>query len=115
KWDVAPALALSAALYRLDRGNVAIADPADTTRSILVDAQRTTGVELEVNGTLGSLSLAGGYAWQDGEITRALSSTVQAGAALAQLPKHSLSLWTRYGITPRLAAALGVIRRGDMF
>jgi catecholate siderophore receptor len=115
KWDVASALALSAALYRLDRGNVAIADPADTTRSILVDAQRTTGVEFEVNGTIGSLSLAGGYAWQDGEITRALSSTVPAGAALAQLPKHSISLWTKYGITPRWAAAVGVIHRSDMF
>lgn len=115
KWDVRPALAFSAALYRLDRGNVAVADPADTTRSILVDAQRTRGVELEVNGAVGPLSLAGGYAWQDGEITRALSPTVRAGAVLAQLPKHSLSLWTKYGITDRWAAALGVMRRGDVF
>ena len=37
----------TAAVYRLDRGNVAVPDPADPTRSILVDAQRTKGVELE--------------------------------------------------------------------
>ena len=34
---------------------------------------------------------------------------------LAQLPKHSISLWNKYDFTPRLAAALGVIYRGDVF
>ena len=115
KWDVLPALAVSGAAYRLDRGNVAIADPADTTRSLLVDAQRTTGLELELNGAIGDLWLTAGYAWQDGEITRALSASVPAGSVLPQLPKHSLSLWTKYGITDRWAAALGVIHHGEMF
>ena len=84
--------------------------------SILVDAQRTKGLELGLNGNITrAWSVAGGYAYQDGEITRSISATAQAGAALAQLPKHSISLWNKYDFTPRLAAALGVIYRGDVF
>jgi catecholate siderophore receptor len=116
KWDTAAGLSVTAALYRLDRGNVVVPDPVDATRSILVDAQRTKGFELGVNGNITrAWSIAGGYAFQDGEITRSISSAAQAGATLAQLPTHSLSLWNKYDFTPRLAAALGLITRGDVF
>ncbi len=116
KWDVVPSLSFTAALYRLDRGNVIVPDPADPTVSLLVDAQRTKGLELGVNGNITpAWSIAGGYAYQDGEITRAISATAQAGASLAQLPAHSLSLWNKYEFSPRVAAALGVIYRGDAF
>ncbi len=116
KWDVVPAFALTAALYRLDRGNVVVPDPNDPTVSSLVDAQRTKGLELELNGKVTrSWSVAGGYAYQDGAITRSISATAQAGAVLAQLPRHSTSLWNRYDFTPRIAAALGVINRTAAF
>ena len=42
-------------------------------------------------------------------------ATARAGAALAQLPRHSISLWNKYDFTPRLAGALGVIHRSDVF
>ena len=91
-------------------------DPSDPTLSILVDAQRTKGLEVGLNGNITrEWSMAGGYAYQDGEITRSISATAQAGAVLAQLPKHSISLWNKYDVTPRLAAALGVIYRSDVF
>ena len=116
KWDIVPAFSFTAALYRLDRGNVVVPDPTDPTLSILVDAQRTKGLELGVNGNITrAWSMAGGYAYQDGEITRSISATAQAGATLAQLPTHSISLWNKYDFTSRLAAALGVIYRGDVF
>ena len=41
-----------AALYRLDRGNVVVPDPDDPAVSRLVDAQRTKGFELGLNGYL---------------------------------------------------------------
>ncbi|UQV48335.1 TonB-dependent receptor [Janthinobacterium lividum] len=50
KWDATPDLSASAALYRLERSNVAVTDPNDTTRAMLVDGQRSEGLELEVNG-----------------------------------------------------------------
>ncbi len=116
KWDIRPALGVTAALYRLDRSNVAIPDPVDPTRSLLVDAQRTKGLELELTGALTSAwNLTAGYAYQDGTITRSISSTAQAGAALAHVPAHSLSLWSQHSVTPRWSAALGVIHRSEMF
>ena len=116
KWDVVRSFSFTAALYRLDRGNVIVPDPNDPASSILVDAQRTKGLELGLNGQITrAWSMAGGYAYQDGEITRSISATAQAGAVLAQLPKHSFSLWNKYDVTPRLAAALGVIYRSDVF
>lgn len=116
KWDVVPAFSFTAAVYQLDRGNVVVPDPVDPTRSLLVDAQRTRGLEIGVNGNVTrSWSIAGGYAYQDGEITRSISATAAAGASLAQLPKHAISLWNRYDVNTRLAVALGVISRSDVF
>jgi catecholate siderophore receptor len=116
KWDVRPAFSFTAAVYRLDRGNVVVPDPVDPTLSILVDAQRTKGLELGVNGNITKQwSIAGGYAYQDGEITRSISATAQVSARLGQLPKHSLALWNKYDFTPRIAGALGIITRGDVF
>jgi catecholate siderophore receptor len=116
KWDVMTSLSFTAALYRLDRGNVVVPDPTDPAVSILVDAQQTKGLELGVNGYLTrAWSVAGGYAYQDGQITRSISATAQAGATLAQLPKHSVSLWNKYDFSARFAAGMGVIYRGDVF
>ena len=115
KWDL-KSLAFAVAAYRLDRGNVAIADPLDPTRSILVDAQRTKGVEASVDGRVNERwTLAGGYAFQDGKITRSISATAQAGAVLAQVPRHSFSLWNKYEVTSRIAAGVGFVHRGDVF
>lgn len=116
KWDLDPSFSLTAALYRLDRGNVVVPDPNDPAMSLLVDAQRTKGLELGVNGYITrAWNVAGGYAFQDGEVTRSISAAAQAGATLAQLPRHSISLWNKYDFTTRLAAAVGIIYRGDVF
>jgi catecholate siderophore receptor len=116
KWDARPDLSLTAATYRLDRSNVVIADPTDPTRSLLVDGQRATGLELGVTGRLTkSWSVAGGYAYQDGAIKATQSATIVAGARLAQLPRHTLSLWNRYDFNRRLGAGLGAIYRDEIY
>jgi catecholate siderophore receptor len=116
KWDLRPDLAFTAAAYRLDRTNVVITDPADPTRSLLVDGQRTEGVELGLTGRLSkNWSLAGGYAYQDGRILATQSATVVAGRRLAQLPRHTFSLWNRYDFNRTWGAGLGVIYRDAIF
>ena len=116
KWDLSAGLAFTTAVYQLDRGNVAVPDPVDPTRSILVDAQRTRGIEVSLSGNLTrAWSLIGGYAYQNGEITQSIAATAPAGAELAQLPKHSFSLWNKYDISPRWGVGVGVIQRTDMF
>jgi len=114
KWDVNPSLALTAALFQLDRKNVIIPDPANPTdpaASLLVDGQRTEGIELGISGRINeSWSIQGGYAYQDGHLTEDLG-----GARLAQLPKHVATLWNRYDFTPAFGVGLGVIYQTDMF
>jgi len=116
KWDVRRTLELSVATYRLNRGNVVVPSPNDPAVSILVDGQRTTGVELGLSGNITrAWSVLSGYAYQDGKITQTQSATVLAGATLGQVPRHSYSVWNRYDVTPRVGAGLGVIHRGAVF
>jgi len=116
KWDLRPDLSASIAVYRLDRGNVAVVDPADATRSILVDGQAAKGVELGIAGRLtDAWQLMGGYAYQSGELTSTQSATALAGNRLAQLPRHSASLWNRYDFNPVFGAGLGIVHRGAIF
>lgn len=118
KWDVLPNLAFTAALYQLDRKNVAVNanDPTDPARSILIDGQRTKGVELAVVGNITEAwSVMGAYAYQDGEILKDQSAAVRQGAALAALPENTFSLWNRYDFTPAWGVGLGVVYRDEIF
>ncbi len=110
KWDLERNLVATAALYRLERTNVAVADPSDPTRSILVDGQRTRGLELSLAGSLSpAWRVIGGYAYQDGEITRTQSATVLAGARLAHVPRHTFSMWNRYDFDEKWGAGMGFV------
>ncbi len=111
KWDFSPALSLTAAVFQLDRRNVAIPDPNLPGESILVDGQRTEGVEIGLSGQISeSWSIQGGYAYQDGQLTDRLG-----GTTLAQLPEHVASLWNRYDFSPAWGVGLGVVYQSDMF
>ncbi len=116
KWDVRPDLSATAAIYRLDRTNVAVVDPNDPTRSILVDGQHAKGLELTLAGTIApGWRMIGGYAYQDGEYESTQSSTIRAGARLAQLPRHTFSLWNRYDFDAKWGAGLGVIAASSQY
>jgi len=116
KWEIAPGLSFTTAVYRLDHGNVVVRDPLDPTVSHLVDAERSTGWETELSGRVTDRwSIQSGYAYQQAEITRSLSASVTAGSRLGQVPEHSFSLWTRYDVTSRWGAGLGLISRSDSF
>jgi catecholate siderophore receptor len=115
KWDLTQALSASAAIYKLDRSNVVVPGALAGT-SILVDGQTTKGVELELSGQLSSAwSVMGGYAYQDAELTASQSATARAGAKLAMVPKHTLSLWNRYDVNAQLGAGLGLVYRDSLY
>jgi catecholate siderophore receptor len=115
KWDVR-ALSLTAAAYRLNRGNVAIASPDNPGVMLLVDGQRTKGLELGLSGRVTrAWNVLAAYAYQTGQILTTQSATIRAGASLGQVPRRSASVWNRYDITPRLGAGVGVVHRDQMF
>ena len=117
KWDIRPDLALTAALYQLERNNVIapVIGSAAGTATMLVDGQRARGAEVGLMGRITpQWSVMGGYAYTDAEITRAITGA-NAGAVVAQVPKHTVSMWNRYDFAPWLGLGLGVIHRSSMY
>jgi len=115
KWDLARYLALTTAVYRLDRTNTRSTDPNDPTRILQTGSQRTKGYEIGLNGNLTRhWSVAGGYGYQDAFITSSTTNAF-AGAQVAMVPHQTFSLWNRYQILPRVGAGLGISRQTDMF
>jgi catecholate siderophore receptor len=121
KWDYTPDLALTAAVYKLERNKIAILDPSNVNNTVLADGQQSKGVELGINGKLtDAWSVAGGYAYQDAEFTKSQGNTnplnvIPAGAEVAMVPRHTFSLWNRYDFNDVWGAALGVISRTEMY
>jgi catecholate siderophore receptor len=115
KYDSPSGLSLTTAVYRLDRTNTRSTDPNDPTRIVQTGSQRTNGWELGLNGkVLPAWQVAGGYAYQDAEVTSA-TTAARDGAQVGQVPHHTLSLWNNYQFHPRVSGALGIIHRSDMF
>lgn len=115
KWDLIPALSLTATVYRLDRTNTRSTDPNDPTRIVQTGSQRTSGFEIGWNGSVTrAWKIAGGYAYQDAYVTSA-TAAAPAGAQVAQVPHHSFSFWNQYQIRPRWSAGLGILNRSEMF
>jgi catecholate siderophore receptor len=115
KWDFGPGVSLQTAVYRLDRTNTRSTDPNDPTRIVQTGRQRTNGFELGLNGSLmPTWHIAGGYAYQDAFVTSATTAAV-AGAQVAQVPRHSFSLWNYYQATQKLAGGLGILHRSNVF
>jgi catecholate siderophore receptor len=115
KWEAKPDLSLTTAVYRLNRTNTRATDPNDPTRIVQTGSQRSNGFELGVNGRVTPLwTIAGGYSYQDAYVTSATTAAAP-GAQAGQVPHHTLSLWNNFQVQPRVAAAIGVLRRSDMF
>nr|WP_286775511.1 TonB-dependent siderophore receptor [[Pseudomonas] sp. BICA1-14] len=113
KWDINERLAATAAVYRLDRTNVAITDPNDNTRSILVDGQRVDGFELSLTGNLtDAWQITGGYAYQDSEIKTPGGNN---GNHIAQVPRNSVSLWNRYSFNAQWGVGLGAVYQNAVY
>jgi catecholate siderophore receptor len=123
KWDPLAGLSLTAALFRLERSNVAVTDPLAGTPGgppsgtlILVDGQRNQGIELGATGSITeNWSVIGAFAYQDGEITANQSATVLEGARLAALPETTFSLWNRYDVNPMWGFGVGFVYKDEIF
>lgn len=115
KWGLKPSLAFTTAVYRLDRSNTRATDPNDATRVVQTGRQRTNGYEAGINGRLSARwRVAGGYAFQDAFIVSA-TTVAAAGSTVAQVPRHTFTLWNDYQWHPRVNGGVGVQYRSDMF
>ena len=115
KWDVNPEIAVTSALYRLDRSNSTARDPNDPSRTVQTGRQRTTGFELGVTGNVTRRwQVAGGWATQRARIESATTSA-QKGATVPLVPQTTLSLWNRYQLASRLGGGIGVVHQSRVY
>lgn len=113
KWDISDEFAFTAAIFKLERTNVAVNTGAATSE--LVDGQDTKGLELGLNGQVThAWSIIGGYTYQKAELVDTTSIGAD-GAIAPNTPRHSFALWNRYDFNETWGAALGVISRSDMY
>ncbi|MGL4543418.1 MAG: TonB-dependent receptor [Polymorphobacter sp.] len=114
KWDIRPALSLTAALYRLDRTNTRAVGPVAGT-VVLTGAQRSQGLELGLSGAITAQWQASlGYTLQDVEI-RSTTTAAPAGRKAALAPRHQAFAWSRYNLSPAFGFGLGVSYQSDSF
>ena len=124
KWDVRPDVSLNAAVFRLDRRDVATVINAGGDRA-LIPGTVVKGAELSVSGKVTARwSMVGGYAFADSEIKSDVATAVsgstttysaRSGNETAQTPRHTFSLWNRYDLNDTWGAGIGFISRSSMF
>ena len=115
KWDVRPALALTGALFRLDRNHSTAPDPANPQRTIQTGAQRTTGFELGVTGEVtAAWQLVAGFSSQTARITSRTSAGAE-GASVPLVPASTFSIWNRVQLAPLVAVGAGAVHQARMY
>jgi len=115
KWDVRDALAVTAALFQLDRSNSTAPDPVNPTRTVQTGAQRTTGYELGATGTVASAwQLVAGFSSQTARI-RSRTTAALAGATVPLVPRTTVSLWNRVQLSRDVAVGAGAVHQGRMY
>ncbi len=115
KWDASRDLALTAAVYRLDRTNTTAPDPVTPSLIVQTGEQRTTGWEVGISGApTARWQVAGGYANQTARIV-SQTAAARAGASVGLVPRNTFSLWNKVQVVKQLGAGLGIVHQDRMF
>jgi len=115
KWDVAGRVALTAAVYRLDRDNTRAPSPTDPTITVQTGSQRSTGYELGVSGAVTpAWGVAAGFTRQKAVIT-STTSNATPGTTAPLVPATTFSIWNKYQVASHFSLGLGVTHQTDMY
>jgi catecholate siderophore receptor len=111
KWEVAPRLFFTGAIFELERSNQIItAGPAIGEQ---VGLTRTRGGELALTGYItDEWQISAGWGHQ---IARIVEAGSNVGNELPFVPNNIYSLWNRYQFLPWLGAGLGIIHQDSSF
>jgi len=113
KWDLTSGLSLTTALFRLDRDDQSIL--LDNQGNSTLSGSRTEGVEFQLVGKLTEAwQINAGYSYLDGQ-QRNAGTVGGQDLRLFQVPEHMISLWTKYDVTEKFAAGIGVTHQSSQF
>ena len=100
-------LTTTLALFHITRSNVLTADLTNPMFSVQTGEQRSQGVELEAAGEiLPGWSVLASYAFTDAAVTK--DNAIPVGDALAGVPRHAASVWTKYEFRDGPLSGLGI-------
>jgi len=98
KWSLLQnRLDLSGAIFREEKTNARVPDPANILVNILAGAQRVDGAEARVNGRItANWQVIAGYTYLDSKVTETAPGAAPVGAPLMNTPKHVFTFWSVY-------------------
>jgi catecholate siderophore receptor len=102
-------LSLSGAVFRIEKTNLRINDPADNTVSVLDGIARVDGVEVGAVGKVtDKWSVFTGYSYLESVILDTHDLSI-LGKHLPNTPRHNFTLWTTYDLTKKWTIGGGTI------
>lgn len=115
KWNLFGDRALlSASIFRIEKDQVRVPDPAFPGFNTLGGKQRVDGAEIEFNGEiLPGLSVRGSYAFLDSQTLESSPAGPIVGQPLLLTARHMGSFATSYDVTDRLNIGANVIVTGE--
>jgi catecholate siderophore receptor len=106
-------LSLNAAVFRTEKTNMRVPDPANASVTILDGLARVQGIEFGATGKLtDQWQVIASYTYLDSRIVRT-TTAAQLGKEIVNTPNNSLSLWTTYDVTPEWTVGGGVYYVGS--
>lgn len=111
KWNLlADRVLLSGALFRLEKINARVPDPATPGFNTLGGNQRVRGAEIEAAGQItAAWQLRAGYTYLDSETTRSAAGGPLVGRPLVATPRNTLSVFTTYRFNPAFQVGAGLL------
>ncbi|MFM7085055.1 MAG: TonB-dependent receptor, partial [Hyphomicrobium sp.] len=113
KWEVAPRLLFTGALYQLDRSNQIV--PTSPTTSAQLGLTRTRGGELALTGYItDQWQVSAGWGHQIATIIESGTNPFE-GNNVPFVPHNLVSMWNRYQFLSWFGSGLGIIYQDSSF
>ncbi len=117
KWDLLDRkLSLTAAVFRTEKTNARVSGVTNTDENLPVGEERVDGFEIGFTGNLTDRwKLFGGYTVMKSELVDDGPNASNDGNEFPNIPRHSLSLWTTYDLTPDWSVGGGAFYSGRRY
>lgn len=119
KYEITPALILTAALFNLDRDNQPIPSSTEAGFSAGPGRTNTRGAEIGLAGYATEWwQISGGYAYTEPRIVADLDDdgdVIRAGSLVGGVPLNTFSLWNKFDLDHGLSVGIGYLNQSHSF